>query len=578
MAEQPEAVKQPSWFARIFTTAPRGEWANDVKQQLEKPNEMVIMRWNLLFLIFDFVIIPLPLWIDIFCPIFAAAYGIFVGWLGALLLTICAWRSLSANYLMNRVIDDTWEDKIPRNTPEEIRRADNLQHLVMMCGYKEPMEVICQSIDSLMNQTVAKRLIVVIGLEEGTPDVGEKANTLKTRYATCFKRFHVTKHPKQWSGGREIRGKCSNANYTMRAAVTRLEEYGDLDLDCTTATSCDTDSLFAPRYFENLGYQFLTTKNAKEVVWQAPLYYNHHLNERPFYVRAIGIMRAAYMLGFLIPYNINTMSIFSFSLDLCIKGEFFHAHYQMDDIIYTLTCMQAIQKRVEILIIPMPVVSGPTSGTSCWNEFEEWFRQSERWTIGACEVFHYFVVKRRRYNCSAALSYGTWFVVYYGFILCSLTLTGVAGFINYGLVGVKKDTILKMAQSTHQYPLSEENQLITMIVGLSSLAWTYLIFIIFFYLDKEGIKLIEHLKLKPKGAEATGFCQDFKDWILMWPSLVMYSCVSYWAILKVAVLGKKVCGHDPSSKEGLAGGAGAGELLALVPPGGEEAATSSDDN
>ena len=88
----------------------------------------------------DFIIIPLPLWIDIFCPIFAAVYGLFVGWLGAFLLTVCAWRSLEANYLMNRVVDDTWEDKIPRNTDEERRLADNLQHLVMMCGYKEPME------------------------------------------------------------------------------------------------------------------------------------------------------------------------------------------------------------------------------------------------------------------------------------------------------------------------------------------------------------------------------------------------------------------------------------------------------
>ena len=129
-----------------------------------------------------------------------------------------------------------------------------------------------------------------------------------------------------------------------------LEEYGDLDLSCTTATSCDTDSIFAPRYFENLGYQFLTSPKAKEVVWQAPLYYNHFLNERPFYVRAIGIMRAAYMLGFLIPFNINTMSIFSFSLDLCIKGEFFHAHYQMDDIIYTLTCILYLPGRFLFLI------------------------------------------------------------------------------------------------------------------------------------------------------------------------------------------------------------------------------------
>lgn len=38
-----------------------------------------------------------------------------------------------------------------------------------------------------------------------------------------------------------------------------------------------------------------------EVVWQAPLYYNHYLTQRPWFVRAIGIMRAAYMLGLLSP-------------------------------------------------------------------------------------------------------------------------------------------------------------------------------------------------------------------------------------------------------------------------------------
>eukprot|EP00933_Yihiella_yeosuensis_P007299 TRINITY_DN11225_c0_g3_i1.p1 TRINITY_DN11225_c0_g3~~TRINITY_DN11225_c0_g3_i1.p1 ORF type:complete len:596 (-),score=115.63 TRINITY_DN11225_c0_g3_i1:116-1858(-) len=558
MAEQPGAEKQPSWFARIFTTAPRGQWANDAKQQLDKPDEKIIMRWNLLFLLFNFGLIPLPLWIDIFSPYFAAGYTIFIGWLGAILLTVCACRSLAAAALMNSVKDETWEDKLPRNTPEEIRRADNLQHLVMMCGYKEPLVVIYASVDSLAKQTAAKRLIVVIGLEEGTPDVGEKADTLKQRYANSFKRFHVTRHPKQWSGGREIRGKCSNANYTMRAAVSRLEEYGQLDLECTTATSCDTDSIFAPRYYENLGYQFLTDKRAKEVVWQAPLYYNHQLNVRPFYVRGIALMRCAFMLGFLIPYSINTMSIFSFSLDLCIKGEFFHAHYQMDDIIYTLTCMQALQKRVLILIIPMPVISGPTSGTTQWEEWSEWWRQSERWTIGACEVFHYFMVKRRRYSCAAAMSYGTWFVIYYGFILCTLTLTGVAGFINYALIDVKKGAQDKLNVA----PLDDEVQWVFTAVGLSSLLWTYGVFAVFFYLDKQGIALIEHLKMKKKGEEATGCLQDIKDWILLWPSLVMYSIVSYFAILKIAVLGKKVCGHDPSSKEGLGAGLGAGELIA----------------
>eukprot|EP00933_Yihiella_yeosuensis_P027408 TRINITY_DN21310_c0_g1_i1.p1 TRINITY_DN21310_c0_g1~~TRINITY_DN21310_c0_g1_i1.p1 ORF type:complete len:602 (+),score=113.78 TRINITY_DN21310_c0_g1_i1:93-1898(+) len=546
--EQPAAKeRQPSWYARIFTTAPRGEWAQDEKMHVEKEGEHIILRWNLLFLIFCFVIIPLPLWIDIFSPMFEAVYTIFVGWLGAILLTICAVRSIAAVTYMNKVIDKDWEAEYPRSTPQERQRADNLQHLVMMCGYKEPMVVIQASIDSLAAQTQAKRLVVVIGLEEGTPDVAEKADALKQRYCSLFKRFTVTRHPKQWSGDREIRGKCSNANYTMRAAVSRLAEFGTLDLESTTATSCDTDSIFAPKYFENLGYQFLTDPRAKEVVWQAPLFYNHQLGARPFYVRAIALLRAAFMLGFLIPYSINTMSIFSFSLDLCIKGEFFHAHYQMDDIIYTLTCMQALQKRIKILMIPMPVISGPTSGRDGWEEFTEWWRQSERWTIGACEVFHYFMVKRRRYSVQAALSYGTWFVVYYGFILCSLTLTGVAGFINYGLDHSKRG----VQQSLNVTHLDESQEAITKTVGLLSLAWTYLVFASFFFIDKAGVEMIEKLKMKKVGEERTGILQNLKDWILMWPSLVMYSIVSYWAILKVAAHGKRVCGHDPSSKEGL---------------------------
>ncbi|CAK9108127.1 unnamed protein product [Durusdinium trenchii] len=508
------------------------------------------MRWNLLFLIFDFLIIPLPLWIDIFSPIFAAAYSLFISWLGALLLSLCAWKSLQANRLMLQVVDQTWENQIPRETfeedlmccalgsielstcniwcPRSFHDFDELLRCLQMLSLADPFDsedipsfsalfeaVIQQSIDSLVSQTVAHRLIVVIGLEEGTPEVAEKASNLKKQYAGAFKRFHVTKHPPRWAGDREIRGKCSNANYTMRAAVTRLEEYGELNLACTTATSCDTDSIFPPRYFENLGYQFLTDPKAMEVVWQAPLYYNHYLTQRPWFVRAIGIMRAAYMLGLLIPFNINTMSIFSFSLDLCIKGDFFHAHYQMDDIIYTLTCMQALQKRIEIRMIPMPVISGPTSGSTYCEEIQEFVRQSERWTIGACEVFHYFVVKRRRYNCSAALSYGTdlgiWFVTYYGFILCSLTLSGLAAFLNYAIVDAKQGLF----------------QQLVVAVGLASLAWTYLIFLIFFYLDRAACKLIYHLKMKPQGSEDASLGQNLKDWVLMWPSLVMYSCVAW---------------------------------------------------
>ena len=45
------------------------------------------------------------------------------------------------------------------------------------------------------------------------------------------------------------------------------------------------------------------------------------------------LMRAALMMGALIPLNINTMSIYSFSGKLCKQGNYIHPGYQMEDII-----------------------------------------------------------------------------------------------------------------------------------------------------------------------------------------------------------------------------------------------------
>ena len=65
-------------------------------------------------------------------------------------------------------------------------------------------------------------------------------------------------------------------------------------------------------------------------------------------------------------------------------------------------------------MVPVPVLSGPTSGRVIEEEVEEWARQARRWTIGAAEVFHYFVVKSPGIPFFTALSWGITFILYYG--------------------------------------------------------------------------------------------------------------------------------------------------------------------
>ena len=58
------------------------------------------------------------------------------------------------------------------------------------------------------------------------------------------------------------------------------------------------------------------------------------------------------------------------------------------------------------------------AGSSYIDELVEWARQIKRWTIGAAEVFHYFVVKANRLPLYASVSWGTRFITYYGLLLC----------------------------------------------------------------------------------------------------------------------------------------------------------------
>lgn len=160
-------------------------------------------------------------------------------------------------------------------------------------------------------------------------------------------------------------------------------------------TTGDCDTIFGDRYFDALeeDYWKIQEFQRNRTVWQSPLFYCINLDQSPFFVRITGLLRSFFMMGFLIPWNINTMSVFSLTLKLFEDGGYTHPGYQMDDIIALIRWTCAIKQKCIIRAIPVATLSGPTSGKTYMEEFYEWARQIRRWTIGAAEVFHYFVIK-----------------------------------------------------------------------------------------------------------------------------------------------------------------------------------------
>ena len=303
--------------------------------------ERQLVRWNLLWLALIAFCATLPLWLGsallLRCSVLywgqvLALYSFAAVQSVRTLLSMAAEIEKGSNRVLGMAAGIEKDSCCAY--PADTERARELRHIVLMCAYKEPLELLEKTVQTVAEQTVAHRVVMVIALEEGTPDFAHKEEALRRTFRRRFDELLIWRHPRGVPG--EIAGKCSNSNYAMRQTVALLErEAGPAGFDPTlfTATTCDADSCFDRRYLEALGDRYLVHEHPAEVVWQPPLFYNYGLAEAAFFTRCTAILRSFFMMGFLIPMSINTMSIFSFSLSLCIDAGYMHPGYQMDDII-----------------------------------------------------------------------------------------------------------------------------------------------------------------------------------------------------------------------------------------------------
>ena len=401
-----------------------------------------------------------------------------------------------------------------------------IQHLVAISCYKEPLELIKRSVDTLAAQTQVNLISMIISFEERTPDVHLKCEALRQHYARSgFRHLIFTIHP--YGLANEIPGKCSNANYALRTAIEqlRLTDKSTND-DHILITTCDADSQFHRQYIAALTYQYIQDHTpALATIYQPPLFYNWNLDGLSFFTRITGLLRSTLMLGALIPFSINTMSIFSFSLSLAKAGNFVHPAYQMDDIICLIRWMGVTHRRLSIRMVPVPVLSGPTCGRTIEIEFMEWARQARRWTIGAAEVFHYFMVKSRRIPFWTAFFWSIKFLIYYGVLLCSSGLFSLTSFLS---------TVF-LLDNIPLYII----YVMYLLVFLQMLS-----FGVAFLID---IFIPRLLNID----ECIFFLRNFLHFLLTPIVLIGYSLVEFYALHEVMIRGKKVCKHGASNKNTL---------------------------
>ena len=458
-------------------------------------------RWNLLLNVILWILLPLPVWLPLLHPHIPVLWSVTSLFAIQAVFTLCwlvvALLSLTTYFTIF----------LSRN---QTTTEQKYTHLVCMATYKEPVELLVATIQSLANQTVVENTVLAVGFEERTPDREAKEERIRHLFGSLFKKIIIAVHPYGVDG--EIPGKCSNNNFALRESEGILKSDGH-DTDNILVTTCDADNKFHPRYLEILGEKFSTTLDPHSALYQSPLLYNWGLDEASAVTRVTGIVRACLMMGALIPFNINTMSVFSFSGKLMKEGKFVHPDYQMDDIICLIRFMGMTKQRLRVVCVPVFNLSGPTSGRVIEDEIVEWARQARRWTIGAGEVFHYFMVKSSGIPCMTSLSWGTCFLFYYCILLCGSSLYS---FI-FGL-----SSLLLPSPCTHSLTPYMS------ILSLSFLLLTYLTYAIFFFIDWKAPLLLE-----PTPVERICFLRNVYHFLVSPLLLLAYSLVEPFYVIEL---------------------------------------------
>jgi hypothetical protein len=167
-----------------------------------------------------------------------------------------------------------------------------VEHVIIISSYKEPVEVIEMAIGSLAAQIDIdlNKIHVILG-QEARAGKASNDKTIKyfsKKYKNVFGNLIFTDHPPDIVG--EIAGKHTNERFAAQHFKKHYIDKGKFNINHLTLTSCDVDTIFNPKYFSALTYNFASNRSRYQRFWQSPIFWHNNINQVPSLIRITGIL------------------------------------------------------------------------------------------------------------------------------------------------------------------------------------------------------------------------------------------------------------------------------------------------
>jgi hypothetical protein len=289
-------------------------------------------------------------------------------------------------------------------------QLDQVRHLIIIPNYKEDLETLHETLDTLANHQTAKSMYkVVLAMEEGEKESDKKAGGLISKYESQFFAMHYTVHPSGIRG--EARGKSSNvawaASYYAKMWLKPEENGNEL------ITVMDADTHLSENYFECITYKYLMAKYEERtrLIFAPTLIFDRNANDVPFVVRLTDMAWSTGLLGnFQMPVKFPC-SVYTVTMLLAQRVGFWDAGPEAigEDMHMSLKCLTATHMKLKITPIYIPASCSNVQGDTAWQSIVARFEQSKRHLWGSLDF---------GYVCSRLITHNCWLYNPFKSLLC----------------------------------------------------------------------------------------------------------------------------------------------------------------
>jgi len=299
--------------------------------------------------------------------------------------------------------------KLPNPTLPNVKSWEDIFHIVLFTIYKEPYEVIKESLSCLEKNDYPKnKIIVVLAMEERAGEQGkEVAKKIREEFENSFFKFIVTFHPKNLP--EEIAGKASNETWAAKKTKELLDELR-IPLENIIFSSLDADTCLFPKYLSCLTYHFLTSENPLRKSFQPiPLFINN-VWDVPLFSRVFAFSSTFWnTMNQASPEKLVTFSSHSMSFKTLVEVGYKNPSVISDDSHIFWQCFLKYNGDYKVEPLFYPVSMDALLAPGRLKTLNGIYKQQRRWAWGASEIPYllYGFLKNKKISLRKKISYAT---------------------------------------------------------------------------------------------------------------------------------------------------------------------------